>query len=502
MGFYAIGIGGTGAKCIESLTHLAAAGLLPKGDLYTVFVDPDRSNGSLERAEITISRYVECQKLPAGDIDLFRTSITISEPDVWSPFGNEAKPKLADFFAYNVIKESDTSVSHLFDVLYSPREKDTLLDEGFRGHPSIGAAVMSKTIDLGVNEPWKTFWDKIAQDVKTGQDAVIVLFGSIFGGTGASGISTIARLIKDQVAKMGTKRVRLGGVIMLPYFSFERIEDTEMRAEAENFLLSTQAALKYYSMQDYLEVYDAIYLLGEHTLSPLGPSPKRGRDPKGGKDQKNEPHFVEIYAGLAAIDFFENQRKNYFMIARQNEGRLTWDDLHNTPKSELKAKLGQLARFAFSFLSTYYPMLMDIRTGGKSYRAPWYVDLVERGGVDISKALDGELAALKSYCESFLMWLANVHVSAKDLRVELVDFGAFAQTSKVEGRDAVTLKEGFNFNLGGFGGLILPTEEKMPNALDDLWRRMSDRKDTDRNARDIGKLVGALYRECVNESEL
>ena len=46
MGYYAIGIGGTGAKCLESLIHLAAAGMMPDGDLHLLFVDPDTSNGS------------------------------------------------------------------------------------------------------------------------------------------------------------------------------------------------------------------------------------------------------------------------------------------------------------------------------------------------------------------------------------------------------------------------------------------------------------------------
>jgi len=34
MNYYVIGIGGTGAKCIEALTHLCAAGMMPDGELY------------------------------------------------------------------------------------------------------------------------------------------------------------------------------------------------------------------------------------------------------------------------------------------------------------------------------------------------------------------------------------------------------------------------------------------------------------------------------------
>ena len=50
MGYYAIGVGGTGAKCLESLIHLSAAGMMPKSDeLHVLFVDPDTSNGSRAR---------------------------------------------------------------------------------------------------------------------------------------------------------------------------------------------------------------------------------------------------------------------------------------------------------------------------------------------------------------------------------------------------------------------------------------------------------------------
>ena len=40
-----------------------------------------------------------------------------------------------------VFKLADDGAADLFEVLYSERERTTQLHEGFRGHPSIGAAV-------------------------------------------------------------------------------------------------------------------------------------------------------------------------------------------------------------------------------------------------------------------------------------------------------------------------------------------------------------------------
>ncbi|MBM3211455.1 hypothetical protein FJZ33_04490, partial [Candidatus Poribacteria bacterium] len=148
MNYYAIGIGGTGAKCIEALTHLSAAGMLPDGELYVLFVDPDKSNGSLERAQIMLQNYIDCKtNLKLGVIDLFKTKIARAEPDVWSPFGDETRPRLDNFFEYSVLKAAQDKAkapAYLFDVLYSNAEKETPLDMGFRGRPSIGAAVMGK----------------------------------------------------------------------------------------------------------------------------------------------------------------------------------------------------------------------------------------------------------------------------------------------------------------------------------------------------------------------
>ena len=90
MASYVIGIGGTGAKCVEALIHLCAAGLMPdrkngqgqplgKEDLYVAFVDSDVSNGSLERAQITLNQYNACKSNKLGASDLFKTQVCRQE---------------------------------------------------------------------------------------------------------------------------------------------------------------------------------------------------------------------------------------------------------------------------------------------------------------------------------------------------------------------------------------------------------------------------------------
>lgn len=522
MAYYAIGIGGTGAKCVEALVHLCAAGLMPEfiknqaKELYVSFVDPDKSNGTLDRAEKTLKLYSTCRELPTGSIDLLKTPISIAVPDVWSPFGQATKPKLEDFFAYNAMQTKTARIAQLFDVLFSPEEKETPLNEGFRGHPAIGAAVLANTIDLGSGEPWKTFRDKIKLDAGQGDTAKIILFGSIFGGTGASGLPTIARLIKQELTKSKiTENYQISAVAMLPYFSFERKDDSEMRAQAENFLINSQAALKYYARPNYLDAFDSLYVLGDHILSTLGPSLKERKkdsedliDSKGGNDQRNEPHFLEMYAGLAAINFFKSDHpKGIRMIARKDKSSHGWYDIPPILDSnQLLAKMDQLIRFAFAYDCTYYPTLENITKEGKPYRVPWYVNFFERTeSVQLSTVLQKELLKIREYCHSFLYWAMSVQTSAKEVEMNLFNNNAFSERKESDHKQTWVLKKTDNFTVDEFAYLLLPMKAKKEMksrekySLSNLWERVSDASVDDAEARGVGRFINALYTECKTE---
>jgi hypothetical protein len=504
MSYYVIGIGGTGAKCVESFIHLCAAGLMPDNkSLFALFVDPDGSNGSLKRAEMLLQNYYDCKQLKLGGTNLFRTGLRIARPDVWSPL--QGKPQRLDqFFHYDTLHQS--GAAHLFDVLYSRKEKETTLEYGFRGHPSIGAAVMAASVKLGEEEPWASLRDQIKLDVGAGDVAKVMLFGSIFGGTGAAGVPTIGRLVSNEFSpQLRSDRFKLGSVLMLPYFSFDPVKQERLRVDADNFLLSTQTALNYYHLQDELKVCNAVYLLGNETLKPMRASSI------GGQQQENEPHLLEMYAALAAIHFFWNDAVDgYPHIAREAAERTIWADLpYEQGFAKFKQKINQMARFAFAYLSSYYPMLVDINNNGAEYRAPWYINLFKHKKVDLKSSMERELKQLKSYCESFLLWLANIEQSqegdggaAKGVdnagpSGQLVNFNAFAETVLDEnGKPSVRLKASDQFAHAAFGNLLLPITREYPQALSKLWERMSDATVKDPNADGIGIFVRALYDAC------
>jgi hypothetical protein len=500
MSYHIIGIGGSGAKCIESLTHLCAAGLLPDGELNVFFIDPDISNGSLERAQSTILQYCDCKKITLGDTRLFRNRITVANPGVWSPFGERSNPTLEKFFHYSALKAQNESAAHLFDVLYSPQEKQVVLDEGFLGHPSIGAAVMAKNVKLGEGEPWKTFRDRVEVEAKSG-GSKIILMGSIFGGTGAAGIPTIARLIREEFA--GYENVKVGGVLLLPYFSFSSAEKKLnngkiFKLNPENFTLNTQAALKYYHNQEYLDCFDFVYLIGEQALVNMK------NTSAGGNTQTNAPHFVEIFASLAARDFFKNidekaqkkgyKERRYNMVARQNVNKLQWMDLpDDNGGNTAKKRLGRLTHFAFAYLNAYYPMLQDIRKNGNSYRAPWYVQFFERKKLSLEDdKVQEQLENMKSYCETFLKWFADIHKSTDELTVEFAQHTAFSERDD----QVVRLLPAEKFKTQHFENLISLESKDDTDGLNTLWEKMCDAKVQDANADELGKFFNALFREC------
>ena len=89
---FIIGIGGTGAKCIEHLLHCCASGLGPL-NLWAGMVDQDEANGNVSRTKILLSKYMNLRSTLrdegkhdlAEDSDLFKTNIITNNDSVWLP---------------------------------------------------------------------------------------------------------------------------------------------------------------------------------------------------------------------------------------------------------------------------------------------------------------------------------------------------------------------------------------------------------------------------------
>ena len=425
MSYYLIGIGGTGARCMEAFIYLNGAGILKDHqDVKLVYVDADVSCGNLVRTQNAMHLYQKVKNLGFGPDTVFTNNII--DAGFWSPVA-EGCDTLDDVFQHGALvnKTENQALGSVYEALFSEQERTTDLDKGFRGHPAIGAAVMSEKMDPK-SEPWKSLLPQINAD----KDAKIFLFASVFGGTGAAGFPTIAKLLKEVLHKdnEGNCVARIGGALVLPYFQFPPADDEnarEMQAKVEEFMLNTKSALEYYDKNDILgPVFTSIYMVGDNEYSQVETFSL------GSNSQENESNIIELYAALAAVDFFnkeEYDRKTTPMIARAREDYIGWNDLPSIGDGiDLQERLANYIRFLYAYKYNVLKSLERIKDD-ESYEkyVSWYKELVKKqGGIDVYRDKDAmeQFNALGDFAVGFFKWMNDILTNRPGNRtIELVN---------------------------------------------------------------------------------
>ncbi len=499
MGYYFVAIGGSGAKVMESLTHLCVAGMLPnkvrQEKLYVMAIDPDIGNGNLKRSSAALNHYQSFQRLEIGtDTPLFKTEVEMAAPFVWNP--TEHDKRLDDVMSYQSYK--NTPLGHLYEVLYTQEERETVLNEGFRGRPAIGAAVMARKVAMdereewaGVNsQPWGRFVESVRSDVRNGQTAKIFLVGSVFGGTGASGLPTVAKLLRH-IFREYQDSVLLGGGLVLPYFSFSPSAADQARgqlfASSENFLTNTKAALKYYAVKAKKDkLYDSMYFVGDNVLSPVR------NFSVGAATQNNDAHIVDFYMALAAIDFFASRKesaKKCSYISRNEENIFQWSDFpalfmeDEEEAASLRERFARFTRFIFSYVHLIQPVLHGLGAGEitDGYKYPWFLDYLS--GVNVDAA---EIKDFDAYTEHFIHWLGQLETSEANREIRLIRQDAFNV-------------EPLMINPGRFSTCAYDEDSKI--SIHELWYRLAEHPGQDaETSRGFGRFLRALY-DCCEMSE-
>lgn len=431
---FLIGIGGTGARCIEAFLHLTAAGLGGER-IWIGLIDQDQSNGNVARTTELLTDMIELRRElretaqhNLGNVSLFKPQIATAESgSFWCPLPG-ARQSLKEFFRYQLLSYDARC---LFDSLYHVDEQTLQLDVGFRGRPSIGAAVI-----MAQSKGGDPFWRELVQAVKaavtSGTEARLFVVGSIFGGTGAAGVPTLARLLRRLLEDERLERsARVGGLLVLPYFGFPPAHQDEsaFAARADSFLEQTQGALRYYSriLADQ-QVFDHLYALG---WSPLIDIRQSGG---GGSGQVDPAMLPELYAGLAAAHFFSQPMVSYgdtsvLVAGRRPDSPLTWEDLPalGADRGLVRNRLGQLLRFAVAYRWVYRPAL-EAKTWRSCRHEAWFRRLIDRQGVPIdSDPTQMLLKHLDRYCDRLLRWIGEVSLWTGASEVRLFDARRFSE---------------------------------------------------------------------------
>ncbi len=426
MTLYIIAIGGTGAKIVEAVAHLAAAGIYstPDGKLEKIKVlslDPDKGNGNIAAADKTLKVYQKCSEIIGQDntLALMQSEIEQFQGGLLSPF-TQARVKLGDAFQYDRYA-ADSPVRNLFDVLYPLEERNDDLREGFHGRPAVGAAFMTQLSRDSQNlQNWQNLIDQIVEDERGAKAPRVFLCGSIFGGTGAAGFPTLGRLLlNDLTAKNVRDRVKVGGVLMLPYFQFRpsgQSQPDKIYAKSEEFVLSSEAALGYYATKNL--DFDRVYLLGTPQLTEVSFS-------TGGREQRNKPHFLELYAALALRDFLLNNdagRNQVVLTSRETASAVTWSDIPD--RDRVRQKLLNAAQFAFVWKYAIVPDLEYAIESKRPNAVPWSLKFFNSAELKSEPEQDRR-REVEAWCEDYLRWLATIHCS--ETGVELFNVHSFVE---------------------------------------------------------------------------
>lgn len=319
-------IGGTGLRVMKSITMLMAGGMSTNG--YTVIpIILDPHLGLKERGNLNtlLDSY---QKV-------YNNSIQISDGS------GETLPPLNGFFNSPILrlhqldqknssyedgsfgsefkkyiqseKLSNNDINrNLISTLFSSRNLDSKLDEGFRGNPNVGTVVLGNLIEE--SEWYKAF----SRHCEGGDRAFII--SSIFGGTGASGFPLMELKIKQSTSDT-VKSMTLGAVTVLPYYGLRDPEKSNSNIDSKNFYTKTKAALSYY--HDHI-LSDYLYYAGETALKAIYDNNEA--------EQKDAANFVELVAATALFDFLKkpaNPDKQQFLsrAIAHDEDSLNLSDL-------------------------------------------------------------------------------------------------------------------------------------------------------------------------------
>ena len=333
---FIIGVGGTGMRCLESFVHLCAIGMFDNQEIEILTLDTDELNGNKAKTEKLIDLYTRIKTPASGQKGGTPNSNTFFSAKLnlhrfWTDYSGSAR---ANYRSISHLSEGNPEkqranklVSDLFLEKNSVQEFN--LAHGYRAQTHLGSHLMyhaiveaGRNLALGKNvksqeKELETFLSKLENAGKLG--ARVFVFGSIFGGTGASSIPVLPKAFQDfiQVRSGGKStldfaKTKFGSTLLTEYFSFKKPDAKQMGTKSDSviadssfFPLNSQAALQFYLNDPTVQqTYKTMYHIGWPIESKKIGEGKEEKVDTGGETQKNPAHITELLCACAAYDFF------------------------------------------------------------------------------------------------------------------------------------------------------------------------------------------------------
>jgi len=338
---FLIAIGGTGMRCLESFVHLCAAGLFDNHTIEILTLDTDQNNGNKDRVESLIELYNKVKTNDNTNQGGEQRSNTFFSAKLnlyrfFTDYSTASRMTLNALAATkNLNDEQRQDNQDLSDLLF---DRETVqkfkLDHGYRAQTHLGSMLMYHgIIEAAINakkggesvKPQDKDLSKYLQLLnKHSANARVFVFGSVFGGTGASSIPVIPIAVSEALKiltggnnVLNLNKVLFGSTLLTDYFTFKtptsnQLANDKVIADANNFALNSQAALSFYNDDPTVrKTYKKMYHIGWPSSLKINYSEgKSGDVVTGGHEQRNDCHVAELMCAAAAYDFFNEDRQS------------------------------------------------------------------------------------------------------------------------------------------------------------------------------------------------
>jgi len=389
---FVIAIGGTGMRCLESFVHLCAIGMFDNKEIEILTLDTDQANGNMERTWNLINTYNQVKSENGrqnGGTPNTNTFFS-SKLNIFKFFINYSSAQRNTYKNISKLGEGDERTNRHNQMISDLfLEKETVqefnLDHGYRAQTHLGSHLMYHGIleaaskikngdDLG--KPEIDLKEFLAKLQSAGESARVFVFGSVFGGTGASSIPIIPVAFREAIGIIGNdnekfdpKKIKFGSTLLTEYFSFNKPNQNQLSekknsviADSSFFPINSQAALQFYQNDPTVQsVYNKMYHIGWPVESKSLLEEKNNNTITGGSTQKNNCHILELMCAAAAFEFFntanyeKTDKIEYLFRAIKYENgifELTSPDFVGSEKGDLFLnKIGAFLSFAHIVLS-------------------------------------------------------------------------------------------------------------------------------------------------------
>lgn len=333
---FVIAIGGTGMRCLESFVHTCAMGLHDNKEFNVLTLDTDYSNGNKERTTQLIGNYNQIKSDVSGTEGKINNNTFFSAKlnlfDVVTDYNTQGRETFSSLT--NLASESDELSDNkiLADLFLGEAVQEFNLAHGYRAQTHLGSYLMYHAlVELArkikkskANETEKEFGKYLELLYEAGADAKIFVFGSVFGGTGASSIPVIPVALNKALSVFAggqqaiSEDAKYGCTLLTEYFRFTKPKDSQKTtkkdaviADSSFFTLNSQAALQFYDEDPTVKsTYTKMYHLGwpkEFLSIDFSKNKNEDKTITGGAAQKNGCHIIELLCATAAWDFFNSE---------------------------------------------------------------------------------------------------------------------------------------------------------------------------------------------------